>query len=374
MGVEFTAPTEPYHRAMKPDGSTHGEAEPLPSPAERTTTVFGRWERRIAREVRNQTHGRIENFFEYWEEGAFEDGWELGKARQVVVQEMHDLSTEHWELSQTFLGAYLVSTDWLYKRCSVLRPGKVGGNVVDVLSELLVQAQGVAGEIACLIEHGHPVGAVARWRTLYELAVCAAFVHKHGERAAQRYKSVHIVQAFQDLEPIADRLTSPEQLRAWAQLQRRYRQVEAKYGSMGRNRGMYWWAQPFLAGNKGRPGIQQLAQVVGEPLSDYAYEYKKASHHIHADRRSSVLALRKSPGQGLRPASGGFVDVVYATVECLELIAMRLASRTSRATGDRRPLYWAYLTHMISLDVKTESFRDGGDVDPGYLSRELGLG
>lgn len=348
--------------------------EPLEDSAEVPTETLNRWERRISREVRGPAYEDVGAFFDRWEQSVVIDGWALGKSRLRVMREMHDLSSEELEFTLTYLNAYLLTVTWFSRRAAGLRTGNLGGSACEVLTQTLEQALGVATEIACLIEHGHPVGARARWRTIYELAVCAEFVHKHGERAAQRYKAAHIVQAFHDLEPYAHLLTDKEQLRDWRKLQRRYRELDARYGPFGTNPGSYWWAKPFLKHKGGGIGLNQLALDVGGSLAEYSSEYKLANHHVHADRRSSVLSLLKSGNREFRPAPGDFVDPVRATVDCVGVIVWRLATRTLRATSDRRVIYWAHLTYMILLDVKTESRRDGVEVDPGYLSRALGLG
>lgn len=348
--------------------------EPLEDSAEGATETLHRWERRIRREVNSPAYEDVGAFFDHWEQPVLVDGWVLGKARLKVLREMHDLSSADLEFTLTYLNAYLLTVTWFSRRAANLRAGRRGGSACDVLTETLEQALGVAAEIACLVENGHPVGARARWRTLYELAVCAEFVHKHGERAAQRYKAGHIVQAFHDLEPMAGLLTEKKQLSDWKKLQRRYRELDARYGPFGTNPGAYWWAAPFLTRKSGRVGLNQLARDVGESLEEYCSHYNLANHHVHADRRSSVLSLRKSGTREFRPAPGDFIDPVRATVDCLDLMVRRLAARTLRATSDRRVVYWSHLTYMISLDVKTESRRDGVEVDPGYLSRALGLG
>ena len=45
----------------------------------------------------------------------------------------------------------------------------------------------MADEIICLLENGFADGAMARWRTLHEIAIVAIVLSKHGEDIAQGY-------------------------------------------------------------------------------------------------------------------------------------------------------------------------------------------
>ena len=56
-----------------------------------------------------------------------------------------------------------------------------------LLIRLLVRACQVTDEILCLLENGFADGAMARWRTLHEIAVVAAVILQHGDDIAERY-------------------------------------------------------------------------------------------------------------------------------------------------------------------------------------------
>ena len=55
------------------------------------------------------------------------------------------------------------------------------------LKHLHARALQVYSEIICLIENGFADGAYARWRSLYELSVIAAFINKYGHQVAEAY-------------------------------------------------------------------------------------------------------------------------------------------------------------------------------------------
>ncbi len=52
---------------------------------------------------------------------------------------------------------------------------------------LHIRACQVAREVLALLRAGLPDGAIARWRTLHELAVTASFIQKHGAHIARRF-------------------------------------------------------------------------------------------------------------------------------------------------------------------------------------------
>jgi Family of unknown function (DUF5677) len=56
-----------------------------------------------------------------------------------------------------------------------------------VLIRLLVRACQVTDEILCLLENGFAGGAMARWRTLHEIAVVAAVILQHSDEISKRY-------------------------------------------------------------------------------------------------------------------------------------------------------------------------------------------
>ena len=56
-----------------------------------------------------------------------------------------------------------------------------------VLIRLLVRGCQVTNEIICLLENGFVDGAIARSRTLHDIAVVAAVLSQPGEAIAQRY-------------------------------------------------------------------------------------------------------------------------------------------------------------------------------------------
>jgi hypothetical protein len=60
-------------------------------------------------------------------------------------------------------------------------------HLASALTRLHARACQVAAEILALMQHGFADGAMARWRTLHEIAVIATFLRDRGEVMAERY-------------------------------------------------------------------------------------------------------------------------------------------------------------------------------------------
>jgi len=70
-----------------------------------------------------------------------------------------------------------------------LRPEAAKSN--DLIFEALIRLHGRAAQIALeilnLMEGGYPNGALARWRTLYEIAVVSSFIMGHDQETAKKF-------------------------------------------------------------------------------------------------------------------------------------------------------------------------------------------
>jgi hypothetical protein len=65
------------------------------------------------------------------------------------------------------------------------------GRLSTALVLLHARAHLVSGEVESLMRAGYPDGGAARWRTLHEIAVVAAFLVEKGEETAKRYLAHH---------------------------------------------------------------------------------------------------------------------------------------------------------------------------------------
>ena len=148
-----------------------------------------------------------------------------------------------------------------------------------VLLRLQARACRVASETLLLLANGYADGASARWRSLHEIAVAAAFIAKYGNKAARVYL---------DHEYYEARKSATTQLTIWpklandrafmgqlARLNRRLTTLKARHGEHFDSPSGF--AAPFM---KGRPTIERLESIVD--LSTLRPHYQIASYNVHA--------------------------------------------------------------------------------------------
>jgi hypothetical protein len=156
----------------------------------------------------------------------------------------------------------------------------------------------VGEETLALLRCGFAAGAEARWRTLHETAVVAAFIAKHGTETVERYAEhdhVRVKKAMDSeqehhrelgLEPYTD-----EEMKEAAD---RYEELRRKYGAVFL--GDYGWAAHAL-GRKpdGKPPTFMDIEA-SLNLRVHRAAYKSASQAIHAGPGALVDNPGKSEG------------------------------------------------------------------------------
>lgn len=153
----------------------------------------------------------------------------------------------------------------------------------------------VAEETLALLRTGFAAGAEARWRTLHETSVVAAFIAKHGMETVDRYAdhdNVRVKKAMDSeqehhrelgLEPYTD-----EEMEEAAD---RVAELKQKYGSS--YLGDYGWAAHALGREPGGKPPTFLDIEANLDLRVFRAAYKSASQAIHA----GPGALIDNPGQ-----------------------------------------------------------------------------
>ena len=162
-------------------------------------------------------------------------------------------------------------------------------HLVEVLTRLHARSCQVTSEIITLLRSGFGDGAIARWRTLHEIAVTALFLTEHGEDVAERYllhEKVESHHAAAQYEKYYQRLgcepLDPQEINelraSCADLIRRYgREFSEPYG----------WAAGYVSNQK--PTFAAIEQEVGiDHLRPY---YKMASHNVHANPKGVLFKL-----------------------------------------------------------------------------------
>jgi hypothetical protein len=187
--------------------------------------------------------------------------------------------------------------------------------VFEALTAIHARALLVGNEIITLMKGGFADGALARWRTLHELAVVACFVSTHDNSIANRYLLAYRVQAskamrqYQEYADRAglDRYSSEEIKKSEEQRNR----ILAEFGDEMRNE--YGWAAPIL-GNK-NPTLHDIEKSVG--LDHWRPRYKWAAHYSHANFKppSTLLGMSEAsePMLLIGPSNSGMTDPAHMT-------------------------------------------------------------
>jgi Family of unknown function (DUF5677) len=156
----------------------------------------------------------------------------------------------------------------------------------------------VAREVAALLEAGLADGALARWRTLHELAVTATFINKHGAEIARRFLDHSDMQSYRAAREYQRHCKflgrEPISAADMADLETRKNELIAKYGPEFKFD--YGWAIPALPKPNGPdnrrrrgPSFAEIEVAVG---LDYVRPFfQTASDNVHARSRGTAFRL-----------------------------------------------------------------------------------
>lgn len=247
-------------------------------------------------------------------------------------------------------------------------------HLVEVLPRLHARACQIAHEIITLLTSGFADGAMARWRTLHEVAVVALFISERGEATAERYALHRYVESHlgaSGYQQYCDRLgAKPLSDGVLNEIERSYTFVMSRFGE---NFGsQYGWAAEDLSVR--RPTFAHIEQAVAvEHLRPY---YRLASHNVHANPKGvffklglldeADLLLAGGSNAGLAdPGSNTAVSLVQA---CSSLMRLQpsfdgmAAIRTLLALGEETGLAFQSAHEKLLNEVKEIDSEDGLDL------------
>jgi len=146
----------------------------------------------------------------------------------------------------------------------------------------------IASEVRALLESGQASGALARWRSLHELAVVAFFVKEHGQEASERYilhEVIRTERAASEYERYHKKLGhDPPDPGDLANLREMKAALVARFGA--EFEGDWGWAACALTG---KPTFARIEQAVGmDHLRPY---FGMASHSVHAGYKGMTFDI-----------------------------------------------------------------------------------
>ena len=166
-------------------------------------------------------------------------------------------------------------------------------HLVEVLTRCHARSCQITEEILCLLAAGLADGAMARWRTLHEVAVAALFIAANGEDLAERYILHQVVEsrrAAEDYDKFRERLgLEPLKVAEVRNLEIQFAALKTRFGRDFI--GSYGWAAHTL--KKQKPTFADIERSTGiDHLRPY---YRMASHNVHANPMGVFFKLGLVP-------------------------------------------------------------------------------
>lgn len=227
-------------------------------------------------------------------------------------------------------------------------------HLVEVLTRLHARACQVVDEILVLLTAGFADGAMARSRTLHEIAVIALFIGEHGEELAERYvlhQHVESKRAVQDYVACQARLGyEPLEDSEIAAAERSYDAVMAQFDHPFRT--PYGWAAQQLGNNN--PSFSDIERAVG--IDHFRAHYRMASHNVHANPKGIFFKLGLLEESDLLlagPSNAGLAVPGHSAA--ISLV------QTSTPLGLLRPTLDNIIALRIMVELEGEIGRTFGD-------------
>lgn len=166
-----------------------------------------------------------------------------------------------------------------------------------------------AGEVRHLAMGGFQAGAVARWRSLHDLAVVSLVLRKAGEEIAERYLAYSRIEVWEDMKYYQKHATAlgraPFAASEIGAASAAADSVLAQWGpEMGKVNG---WAAPLFSEKK-RFNFLDLEGYAG--LAHLRPFYRLGNHHVHAGPRAAELNMRGDViGRRITTGQSVFADI-----------------------------------------------------------------
>jgi hypothetical protein len=199
-------------------------------------------------------------------------------------------------------------------------------HLIEVLTRLHARACQVVDEILVLLSVGFADGAMARWRTLHEIAVVALFIGKHGDELAERYilhQHVESRWAMRDYVACQERLGyEPVESDEVAAVEQSYEATIDRFGQTFGNQ--YGWAADKLKNSN--PKFANIERAVG--ISHFRAHYRMASHNVHGNPKGVFFKLGLIKDMNILPAGPsifGLADPGHSAAISLVQISAELA-------------------------------------------------
>ncbi|GAA3460357.1 DUF5677 domain-containing protein [Saccharothrix longispora] len=216
----------------------------------------------------------------------------------ALTESRRQMESEIQDKWGTAFGNYQAVAYLAYELCNKAREGYLnslehGGSedlTVEMLFLLLGRACTVAEEVLCLMRGGLEDGAVARRRTLHELAVVTNLLAENSLLSlGERYQDYAVVEQYEDMKNYQENVErlgyTPFSAEDVETVREQYDEMLTKYGSTFRK--PHEWARPLFTSSTEQITFVKLEKLV--KLDHLRPFYRQSNHYVHAGPRAALL-------------------------------------------------------------------------------------
>lgn len=187
--------------------------------------------------------------------------------------------------------------------------------LLGVLMRQHANACRITGEIILLLKGGYPDGALARWRSLFEISVTCLVINKYGRDAASDYIRHGMVKAAEGMEEYQK---TAKDMNLQPYDENEISVAIALKEKLLDGEKHFHWAKKYAGFSK----LEKLREDVG--LGKWSHNYKLASRNVHADYTEmlSLFAMSEAKQDILLvgQSNSGMVEPAHMTAITLAQI------------------------------------------------------
>ncbi|VEB36701.1 Uncharacterised protein [Legionella sainthelensi] len=207
----------------------------------------------------------------------------------------------------------------------------------------------ITGEIIVLLKNGYADGALARWRTLFEILITCLVIKKYGKEAAEDYIKHGVVKSVEGMEEY-QKTAAEMGLEPYNKEEFKEAIKLKDFITQGEN--YYQWATKYAGASK----LEKLREIVG--MSKWSHNYKLASKHVHADysEMKSLFAMSEAKQDLLLAGSSNSGLVEPASMTAVTFNQITATFLTAYIEKENSPLnYNISLIYLAILDKYAEA-------------------
>ena len=257
----------------------------------------------------------------------------LKKSKKILLQEKKKTKRfkasldKRWGAAFNLLELYIeFNREYAEAVSYTYRNKKVEDIKFETLLRLQARACQIAAEIHIMIVNGFADGAMARWRSLYEIAVLAEFLLDKPDELIQKYLDYSIVEnyneaiEYQKNHELLDYPALEEE--EMAEMERLLQEQINKYGQAFIK--PYGWAKEYLP--KSRCNFAGMESCIS--FNEFNSFYKLANHFVHSGSKGFLFKMGLyNPDEVMLagPSNYGFTDPAQLTALFLHIVSSTLS-------------------------------------------------